>query len=65
MSHNLTKEDFHAMLRAFFDPRPMTEAEIEAAKIAMDKMSPWQTMSFGELDRICAEEEKARERNRP
>lgn len=55
-----TKADFDALFRAFFDAKPMTEAERDAAKAAMDKMSPWQTMTFKELDDICAEEEKAR-----
>ena len=59
MSHNLTKADFQALLRAFFDPPTMTKEEADAAKVAMDKMSPWQSMSFDDLAKLLKEEEQA------
>jgi hypothetical protein len=54
------KADFDALLRAFFDSRPMTQEETDAAKAAIDKMSDWQSMSIDELNRIIKDEEQAR-----
>ena len=60
MSATFNKEDLDALLRAFFDTRPMTDEEADAAKAAMEKMSPWQGMTWGELDQAIRDEEKAR-----
>jgi Ca2+-binding EF-hand superfamily protein len=48
----ITLDELKAVVRAFFDPKPMTEEEVAAASAAMDNMAVG-SMTFKELDDIC------------
>jgi hypothetical protein len=56
----MTEDEMKAMLKQAWDV-PLTPSEAEAAKRGW--AGEWQTMTFPELDRLIAEEEKARERS--